>query len=136
MSEQSESQPSPLLRNLARIEPGTRERSNNTMTFVDALQSMNIHSVFDIVRKSKPAFVRELSRLSEADGELAYENARCYATQIVRLYRNQLISSEKQQVLTRRTGIRSLVEIGPSFQNLFKENWDTFCKVGAIEAKD
>lgn len=136
MSEQSESQPSPLLRNLARIEPGTRERSNNTMTFVDALQSMNIHSVFDIVRKSKPAFVRELSRLSEADGELAYENARCYATQIVRLYRNQLISSEKQQVLTRRTGVRSLVEIGPSFQNLFKENWDTFCKVGAIEAKD
>nr|WP_297844377.1 Tc toxin subunit A [Pseudomonas sp.] len=26
--------------------------------------------------------------------------------------------------------------MGPSFPNLFKENWDTFCKVGAIEAMD
>ncbi len=32
--------------------------------------------------------------------------------------------------------MRSLVDIGPSFPNLFKENWDLFCKVGAIEAKD
>jgi hypothetical protein len=136
MSKQSPPQPSALLRNLAKIDADTSERSNDKMTFVDALQSMNIHSVFDIVRQSKPAFVHKLSRLSEVDGELAYENARCYATQIVRLYRNTLISSDNRQVLTHRTGIRSLVDIGPSFQNLFKENWDTFCKVGAIEAKD
>ncbi|WP_240998316.1 Tc toxin subunit A, partial [Pseudomonas viridiflava] len=77
-----------------------------------------------------------LSSISDADGALAYENARCYATQIVRLYRNQLVSSGRSQQLTKRTGVRSLVDIGPSFPNLFEENWDLFCKVGAIEAKD
>jgi hypothetical protein len=29
-----------------------------------------------------------------------------------------------------------LVDVGPSFPNLFKENWDQFCKVGAIAAVD
>lgn len=129
-------QPFSLLRNLAKAEPEDAQRTDGKMAFTDALQTMGIDSVFDILRRAKPAFVRELSSLSDADGDLAYENARCYATQIVRLYRNQLISSGRKQVLTRRTGIRSLVDIGPSFPNLFEENWDTFCKVGAIEAKD
>ncbi|OCR23581.1 hypothetical protein AFK24_17360 [Pseudomonas syringae] len=129
-------QPFSLLRNLAKIETTTAERTNGKLAFVDAMQALGITSVFDIVRRSKPAFVRDLYRLSDANGELAYENARCYATQIVRLYRNQLVSSGRTQNLTLRTGVRSLVDIGPSFPNLFKENWDLFCKVGAIEAKD
>lgn len=129
-------QPFSLLRNLAKEQPNTSATKYGKLNFVDALQQMGVHSVFDIVRRSKSAFVRELYQLSDADGERAYENARCYATQIVRLYRNQLISSGRMQNATRRTGIRSLVDIGPSFPNLFKENWDQFCKVGAIEAKD
>ncbi|MBI6853025.1 hypothetical protein YA0002_09630 [Pseudomonas cichorii] len=129
-------QPFSLLKNLAKAEATTPELAEGKLTFVSALQEMGITSVFDIVRRAKPAFVRELARLSDANGELAYENARCYATQIVRLYRNQLVSSGRTQSITRRTGVRSLVEIGPSFPNLFKENWDLFCKVGAIEAKD
>ncbi|MBX8533093.1 hypothetical protein K5D33_00010 [Pseudomonas cichorii] len=129
-------QPFSLLRNLAKAEASTTERTDGKVAFVSALQEMGITSVFDIVRRSKPAFVRELARLSDANGELAYENARCYATQIVRLYRNQLVSSGRTQTITSRTGVRSLVDIGPSFPNLFKENWDLFCKVGAIEAKD
>ncbi|MEX5575860.1 Tc toxin subunit A [Pseudomonas lijiangensis] len=129
-------QPFSLLRNLAKAEASPPERTDGKVAFVSALQEMGITSVFDIVRRSKPAFVRELARLSDANGELAYENARCYATQIVRLYRNQLVSSGRTQSITRRTGVRSLVDIGPSFPNLFKENWDLFCKVGAIEAKD
>lgn len=129
-------QPFSLLSNLAKAEPPDAQRSEGKVAFVDAMQAMGITSVFDILRRSKTAFVRELYPLSDANGELAYENARCYATQIVRLYRNQLVSSGRTQSLTRRTGVRSLVDIGPSFPNLFKENWDLFCKVGAIEAKD
>jgi hypothetical protein len=129
-------QPFSLLRNLAKAEVSPAESADGKMSFISAMQEMEIASVFDIVRRSKPAFVRELARLSDANGELAYENARCYATQIVRLYRNQLVSSGRTQNITRRTGVRSLVDIGPSFPNLFKENWDLFCKVGAIEAKD
>lgn len=125
-----------LLANLNKAEKSDAARSDGKVNFVDAMQLMAISSVFDILRRSKPAFVRELSRLSDANGDLAYENARCYATQIVRLYRNQLVSSGRTQTLTRRTGVRSLMDIGPSFPNLFKENWDLFCKVGALEAKD
>ncbi|QQQ53155.1 hypothetical protein JJQ97_19760 [Pseudomonas syringae] len=129
-------QPFSLLRNLARTGNDTHEHDDDTLSFINAMEKLNIHSVFDIVRRSKSAFVHELSRISDADAALAYENARCYATQIVRLYRNQLLSSGRTQQLTRRTGVRSLVDIGPGFPNLFKENWDLFCKVGAIEAKD
>jgi len=131
-----EGQPFSLLANLSKAETQASTRTDGKLDFVDALQRMEIHSVFDILRHAKQAFVRELMTLSDANGELAYENARCYATQIVRLYRNQLVSSGRTQTLTRRTGVRSLVDIGPSFPNLFKENWDLFCKVGALEAKD
>lgn len=129
-------QPFSLLRNLARAEQPNADRDDGQLSFVEAMSAMDISSVFDIVRRAKPAFVRELRQYSDANGDLAYENACCYATQIVRLYRNQLVSSGRMQSLTRRTGVRSLVDIGPSFPNLFKENWDLFCKVGAIEAKD
>ncbi|RMN14819.1 hypothetical protein ALQ65_01019 [Pseudomonas syringae pv. coriandricola] len=129
-------QPFSLLRNLARSGDNTHKHDDGQVSFIDAMEKLNVHSVFDIVRRSKTAFVRELSRISDADAALAYENARCYATQIVRLYRNQLLSSGRTQQLTRRTGVRSLVDIGPGFPNLFKENWDLLCKVGAIEAKD
>lgn len=129
-------QPFSLLRNLARSGDDTHEHDDDQVSFIDAMEKLNVHSVFDIVRRSKTAFVRELSRISDADAALAYKNARCYATQIVRLYRNQLLSSDRIQSVTRRTGVRSLVDIGPGFPNLFKENWDLFCKVGAIEAKD
>ncbi|MFJ4142257.1 Tc toxin subunit A [Pseudomonas sp. NPDC089734] len=129
-------QPFSLLQNLAKTEAPSSERTDGKVAFVSAMEKMGISSVFDIVRRAKPAFVRELLQYSDANGDLAYENARCYATQIVRLYRNQLVSSGRTQNLTQRTGVRSLVDIGPSFPNLFKENWDLFCKVGTIEAKD
>ncbi|MCD5993407.1 hypothetical protein KDX38_06195 [Pseudomonas sp. CDFA 602] len=129
-------QPFSLLKTLAKAETDTSRSDNGKSSFVDAMTTMNIESVFDIVRRSKTAFVRELSTLSDANGDLAYDNARCYAMQIVRLYRNQLVSSGGTPLSATRTGVRSLVEIGPSFPKLFKENWDQFCKVGAIEAKD
>ena len=112
------------------------ESQGGTIAFADIMEQLGYRSVFDILRKSPHSFARDVRTLSNADAELAYDNAVCYATQIVRQYRNQLISSGREPAITRRTGVRSLVEIGPSFPNLFKENWDRFCKVGAIEAKD
>lgn len=125
-----------LIGNLVKAPLPDQSLAKGKVDFKSAMQSLGYSSVFDILRSSKKSFVRQIATLSDANAELAYDNARCYATQIVRLYRNELISSGRKPALTARTGVRSLVEIGPSFPNLFKENWDQFCKVGAIEAKD
>nr|WP_314574873.1 Tc toxin subunit A [uncultured Pseudomonas sp.] len=124
-----------LLLNLVKDASSTGKKSER-VSFANALEQLGYRSIFDILRTPKTSFLSNLRRLSDANGELAYENARCYATQIARLYRNELISSGGKQTRFNLTGIRSLVDIGPSFQNLFSENWDIFCKVGAIEAMD
>jgi hypothetical protein len=128
--------PFSLIANLAKTPAPDQQRTGDKVDFVSAMQTLGYSSVFDILRGSKKSFVREMRNLSDADAELAYDNARCYATQIVRLYRNELISSGRKPAQTARTGVRSLVDVGPSFPNLFQENWDQFCKVGAIESKD
>ncbi|KQZ91901.1 Tc toxin subunit A [Pseudomonas sp. Root562] len=104
--------------------------------FETAMQKMGFTSVFDIVRLPKSAFARQLSRHSDADADLAYDNAMGYAALIARLYREYKTSSGTFQQLAQRSGVRSLVPLGPTFPNLFKENWDEFCKVGAIAAID
>ncbi|ROM72532.1 hypothetical protein BK654_26895 [Pseudomonas brassicacearum] len=104
--------------------------------FATAMQKMGFTSVFDIVRLPKPAFVRQLATLSDVDAELAYDNAMGYAALIARLYREHKTSSGTFQQLAERSGIRALVPLGPTFPNLFEENWDEFCKVGAIAAID
>lgn len=125
-----------LIANLAKTPAPDQNKTGDKVDFATAMQTLGYRSVFDILRSSKKSFVRQIRALSDTNAELAYDNAQCYATQIVRLYRNELISSGRQPRLTARTGVRSLVEIGPSYPNLFKENWDEFCKVGAIEAMD
>ncbi len=104
--------------------------------FDTAMQKMRFTSVFDIIRLPKPAFARQLGTHSDANADLAYDNAMAYAAQIARLYREYKTSSGTFQPLAQRNGVRSLVSLGPTFPNLFKENWDEFCKVGAIAAID
>ena len=104
--------------------------------FAKAMQKMGFTSVFDIVRLPKAAFARQLARFSDADADLAYDNAMGYAALIARLYREYKTSSGTFQQLAQRSGVRALVPLGPTFPNLFKENWDEFCKVGAIAAID
>ncbi|WP_347904245.1 Tc toxin subunit A [Pseudomonas purpurea] len=104
--------------------------------FETAMQNLGFTSVFDIVRLPKPAFARQLARFSDANADLAYDNAMGYAALIARLYREYKTSSGTFQQLAERSGVRSLVPLGPTFPNLFKENWDEFCKVGAIAAID
>ena len=124
-----------LLLNLVN-DPAAKKTPRGKVNFVTAMQQLGIASVFDIIGQPKPQFVERLGEICDADGALAYENALCYATQIGRLYREHQVSSGKPQHLTQRTGVRALTEVGPSYPNLFKENWDEFCKVGAIAAID
>ncbi|MFJ7794765.1 Tc toxin subunit A [Pseudomonas sp. NPDC096950] len=105
------------------------------VTFKTAMQQMGLTSVFDIIRLPKAVFARQLGALSDADGRLAYDNALSYAVQIARLYREHQTSSGLMGT-DNRTGVRSLVSLGATYQNLFKENWDDFCSVGAIAAID
>jgi Salmonella virulence plasmid 28.1kDa A protein len=109
---------------------------HGNLTFAAAMEQMGVESVFDIIRQSKSTFTQRLAEISNTDGDQAYDNAMCYAVQIGRAYREHVISSGKPQTRTQESGIRSLVDVGPSYANLFKENWDDFCKVGAIEAVD
>ncbi|KAF2390524.1 Tc toxin subunit A [Pseudomonas frederiksbergensis] len=105
------------------------------VTFKTAMQQMGLTSLFDIIRLPKAVFARQLEALSDADGRLAYDNALSYAVQIGRLYREYQTSSGLMGT-DNRTGVRSLVSLGATYQNLFKENWDDFCSVGAIAAID
>ncbi|NWB89620.1 Tc toxin subunit A [Pseudomonas agarici] len=124
-----------LLLNLVEDMPARGLREGR-VDFATAMERLDIQSVFDIVRQPKALFSRKLASLSDVDGELVYDNALSYAVQIGREYREQQLSDGRAQHLSRRTGIRSLVDIGPSYSNLFKENWDEFCKVGAMAAVD
>ncbi|MBC2678268.1 Tc toxin subunit A [Pseudomonas baltica] len=127
--------PNPLFDNLVPLTP--ENHLLGRMSFADAMPEMGMSSVFDIIRQPKAEFTRQLRTLSDADGELAYDNALCYATQIARSYREDIVSSGRNlPLIAPQTGVRALVDIGPSYPNLFKENWDQFCKVGAIEAMD
>lgn len=129
-------QPNPLFENLV---PATAQTRIDTgkLTFADAMPRMGMSSVFDIIREPKQAFATRLRTLSDADGEMAYDNALCYASQIARSFREDQVSSGRDiATSSQRSGVRALVDIGPSYPNLFQENWDEFCKVGAIEAMD
>ena len=128
--------PNPLFENLVPATANTRTLDDK-LTFAQAMPRMGMSSVFDIIRQPKGEFALQLRTLSDADGELAYDNALCYATQIARSYREDVVSSGRDlPLIAPQTGVRALVDIGPSYPNLFKENWDQFCKVGAIEAMD
>ncbi|KAB0521309.1 Tc toxin subunit A [Pseudomonas extremorientalis] len=114
----------------------SKEARKGKVSFVEAMTKMGMTSVFDIIREPESVFVERLGKVCDADGTLAYRNALCYAGQIGSLYREHRVSSGKSQPLSQSSGVRSLVNIGPSYTNLFNENWHEFCKVGALAAMD
>lgn len=105
-------------------------------SFAIAMQKMGFTSVFDIVRMPRSEFAQQLRAFSDASADLAYDNAMGYAALIARLYREHKTSSGSFQHLAQRSGVRSLTQQGPTFTHLFKENWDEFCKVGALASVD
>lgn len=122
-----------LINALIATDSSTKKDQNS---FASAMQNMGFTSVFDIVRMPRYEFAQQLRAFSDASADLAYDNAMGYAALIARLYREHKTSSGNVQHLAQRSGVRSLTQLGPTFANLFKENWDEFCKVGALAAVD
>lgn len=104
--------------------------------FKTALQRMGLTSVFDILRLGKTQFAQALARHCDADAGQAYDNASSHARQISRLYlEHQLCSSDTEPRV--RRSLDSDPTSGPiSYQALFQENWDQFCKDGDVAAID
>ncbi|KQW30034.1 MULTISPECIES: Tc toxin subunit A [Pseudomonas] len=104
--------------------------------FKTALQRMGLTSVFDILRLGKAQFAQALAGHCDADAGQAYDNASSHARQISRLYlEHQLCSSDTKPRV--RRSLDSDPTSGPiSYQALFQENWDQFCKDGDIAAID
>jgi len=114
--------------------PGNEDETK--ADFKTAMQRMGFESVFDIVRMTKEEFILELARHTDANAEQAYGNALSYARQISRLYQeHQLSSGDASRRVRRSVGTESTS--GPAtYQALFNENWEQFCKDGDIAAID
>ncbi|MEH6351088.1 Tc toxin subunit A [Pseudomonas sp. 3JA] len=109
---------------------------NAQADFKTALQRMGLTSVFDVMRMGKAQFILELGKHTDVDAGQVYDNAASYAGQVSRLYQEHLISPS----YTRRRARRSLgsdsTSASVSYQALFNEHWDQFCKEGDIAAID
>ncbi|WPN70063.1 Tc toxin subunit A [Pseudomonas sp. P9_35] len=104
--------------------------------FKTALQRMGLTSVFDILHLGKTQFAQALARHCDADAGQAYDNASSHARQISRLYLEHQLSSSDTKPRVRRS-LDSDSTSGPiSYQALFQENRDQFCKDGDIAAID
>ena len=101
-----------------------------------ALEQMGVTSVFDIVRMSKAQFAREIARYCNASAEQAYDNAQSHARRISRLYLEHQLSSSVTRPRVRRSLDSEPTSEPISYQALFNENWDQFCKDGDIAAID
>lgn len=110
------------------------EVDETKVDFKTVLQRMEVESVFDIVRMSKEQFTLELALHSNADAELVYTNAQSYARQISRLYQEQQLSAADAPGRTRRSLGADSQSL--TYQTLFNENWEQFCKDGDIAAID
>lgn len=104
----------------------------------DAFSKLTFKSIFDITRLTEAQFIQKLGLGAETkvDARQVYDNAQCLAAQISHLYREHQLSSGKKQLLSHSQGIRAIEDEGPTYTNLFRENWDEFCKSGAVAAID
>jgi hypothetical protein len=116
---------------------GSHDGEDATKTaLTTALEQMGVTSVFDIVRMSKAQFVREIARYCNASAEQAYDNAQSHARRISRLYLEHQLSSSNTKGRVRRSPGSDSTSGPISYQALFNENWDQFCKDGDIAAID
>ncbi|WHS61087.1 Tc toxin subunit A [Pseudomonas sp. G2-4] len=109
---------------------------NAQADFRTALQRMGLTSVFDVMRMGKARFTLELGKHADVDAGQAYDNAASYARQISRLYQEHLISPSDTRQRARRSLGSASTSASVSYQALFNERWDQFCKEGDIAAID
>lgn len=109
--------------------------------------TLKLTSVFDITRLTEAEFKDRFNCAIQNDNALKdhasgidtgafYDNVKCLAAQISHLYREQQTSDGNVQHQWHPPGIRAIENQGPTYTNLFKENWDDACKVDSIAAID
>ncbi|MFJ2363638.1 Tc toxin subunit A [Pseudomonas sp. NPDC087697] len=98
--------------------------------------TLRLTSVFDITRLTEAGFLEKLKDFRHINGSGLYDNAKCFAAQISHLYREHQLSSGEAQHHWHPPGIRAVDKEGPTYTNLFKENWDESCKIDSIAAVD
>ncbi|WP_052961991.1 Tc toxin subunit A [Pseudomonas fluorescens] len=109
--------------------------------------TLKLTSVFDITRLTEASFKKKVEDAINRDSTLQghassidigtlYDNAKCLAAQVSHLYREQQLSSGQTQHHWHPPGIRAVEKQGPTYTNLFQENWDESCKVDSIAAID
>ena len=133
----------PLLKSLIGAY-GTEQTKAALETFFK--DTLNLTSVFDITRLTEAEFKDSFNTAIQnnalkdhapsIDTKALYDNVKCLAAQISHLYREQQTSDGKAQHQWHPHGIRAVEKQGPTYTNLFQENWDDACKVDSIAAID
>ncbi|MFW0758242.1 Tc toxin subunit A [Pseudomonas sp. H11T01] len=109
--------------------------------------TLRLTSVFDITRLTEASFKDNVKAAINRDHTLKehassidigrlYDNAKCLAAQVSHLYREQQLSSGQTQHHWHPPGIRAVEKQGPTYTNLFQEDWDESCKIDSIAAID
>lgn len=110
-------------------------------------ETLKLTSVFDITRLTETDFKDRVDTAIKNDKTLEddaatidigrlYDNVKCFAAQISHLYREKQLSGADAQHHWHPPGIRAIEKQGPTYTNLFKENWDDACRIDSIAAID
>ncbi|WP_057721449.1 Tc toxin subunit A [Pseudomonas orientalis] len=118
---------------LAQLIDHSRPPAPGRDDFRTALQRLDIHSVFDIVRLGEKAFAEQLATCNDDDAHAVYLKARSAAAQLDRLFREQQVSSDRPALRDKRD---VAADTGATYQALFKENREQFCASSSIAAVD
>lgn len=113
-------------------------RIHNTFDINGISPLADYSSVLDIVRKPRTQFIREHKPALGRKSEKIYDLAQGYANQIRRIFRkNTLTQTIQKNTLSRGShNIQGLMKNGPTWQNLFQDDWNNYCLSSAPEAND
>ncbi|MFJ2334065.1 Tc toxin subunit A [Pseudomonas helleri] len=104
------------------------------LDFKETMKTLNLHSVFDIIRLSRTEFIEQVAQHCDDDAGQAYDNACGYAAQLEFLHREQASLGDDETRHKRNPN--SETHAGPTYAALFKENWSAFCEASSIAALD
>lgn len=124
---------SPLL---ARLIDHSNPPAAGRHDFKTALQHMNIHSVFDIIRLSEQEFAAQLAIYNDDDAQPVYLKASSAAVQLEQLFRERQVCSDLPPLREKRSISTAASGTGTTYHSLFKEHWDQFCSSTSIAAVD
>lgn len=135
MTDKSTQQCSPLIKSI-----------ENKLGIAGRLTQGGYSSVFDILKVSRGAFVRDNTSALGAKSEKVYDIATGLANQVRRGFRKTKLTTNIQSSLQSTSpgqaslsagyGVQAFIKTGPTWQNQFDDDWGRYCKNGAPEAYD